>query len=547
MTRAAVRAYNGSRMVARTLWLALVLFVSCGGPIASQDAGRDAAPPADDAARDAGPPPRRDLCDPTLEPGPFPAPDAWEPNRGPGGPARTFDPAELYVTCAYLDGGERDTTDHHNLVTMFDGYLLMPWAPEWGRGGLTFWDVSDPCAPRVVGSGYSDTMRETHAIGFSTFEGRWAVVDQVGRLLTLGGAGIQFWDISDPAAPVAVADLEIPEAAYPDSYARVPLSVFWQVPYAYVGGADLGVHIVDAADPRRPVYLSTYRFDPILRVGQVQVIGNLLIATAAEGARTVLLDVSDPEHPEPIPGGDFLAHDAEGVPREAYFTNFASGFVYYARKDAGGGLIVYDVRDPSRPTYAGSIASDGNGGYVFLHEGYAFVGQGSFAAIYDAHDPSSITEVARLHLQGDLDTITPIGNVAVLSVDDDAAPDQGSSVVPWQTEPDARGPVVGWTWPVDGATDLRTTSRLGVAFDEMVDPRSAFEGSVRLYRAGGDPDAGRVPAIVSAQETIVNVHPRCPLEPNTDYVLEVVAGGIVDFNGNAVAETTTVTFRTGPE
>lgn len=510
-----------------------------------EDGGRDGGSPPADAGTDAGPP-RRDLCDPALEPGPFPAPDAWEPNRGPGGPARTFEESELYVSCAFLDGGERDTTDHHNLVTMFDGYLLMPWAPEWGGGGLTFWDVSDPCAPVVIGSGFSQQMRETHAIGFSTFEGRWAVVDQLGLALAIGRAGIQFWDVSDPSAPVAVADVEIPEAGYPDSYARVPLSVFWQVPYAYVGGADLGVHIVDAADPRRPRYLSTYRFDPILRVGQVQAIGNLLIATAAEGARTVLLDISDPEHPEPIAGGDFLAVDSEGVPREAYFTNFASGFVYYARKSSGGGLMIHDVRDPTRPAHVGAIRTDGSGGYVFPHEGYAFVGQGSFAAIYDARDPSSITEVARLGLVGDLDTATPIGNVVVLSVDDGAEPDQGSAIAPWQTEPDARGPVVGWTWPVDGATDLRTSSRLGVAFDEMVDARSAFEGSVRLYRAG-DPDAGRVPAIVSAQEAIVNVHPRCPLEPNTDYVLEVMAGGVVDFSGNAVAETTRVTFRTGPE
>ncbi len=529
-------------MGGRWLGLALLVLAACDGPQLIVDAGSDSGPPP----RDAGPPPR-DLCDPTLDPGPFPAPDAWEPNRGPGAPATTFEASELYVNCAYLDGGEQDTTDHHNLVTMFDGYLLMPWAPEWGAGGLTFWDISDPCDPVVVGSGFSQHMRETHAIGFSTFEGRWAVVDQLGLALAIGRAGIQFWDVSDPTAPVAVADVEIPEAGYPDSYARVPLSVFWQVPYAYVGGADLGVHIVDAADPLHPRYVSTYRFDPVLRVGQVQVIGNLLVATAAEGARTVLLDVSDPIHPEPIAGGDFLAHDEDGMPREAYFTNFASGHVYYARKDGGGGLMIYDVRDPTRPTQLGALSSDGNGGYVFPHEGFAFVGQGSFAAIYDARDPSSITEVARMSLVGDLDTASPIGNVAVLSVDDAAEPDRGSAIVPWRSEPDARGPVVGWTWPADGASDLRTTSRLGVAFDERVDARSAFEGSVRLYRAGDDPDAGRVPAIVSAQETIVNVHPRCPLEPSTDYVLEVVAGGVVDFNGNAVAETTRVTFRTGPE
>jgi hypothetical protein len=527
---------------------ALLALVGCDGSSDALDAGRsDSGRRRRDAGTDAGPAPRVDLCDPSEPTEPFPAPDAWGANRGPGGPRVTFTPEQIYETCTYLDGGELDTTDHHNLVTMFDGYLLMPWAPEWGGGGLTFWDFADPCRPVVIGTGFSPTMRETHAIGFSTFQGRWAVVDQVGALLQPGRTGIQIWDIADPTAPTAVADLELPEVSYPDAYARVTLSVFWQVPYIYTGSSDLGIHIVDASDPRRPRYVGNYRFDPILRVGQVQAIGNLLIATAAEGPGTALLDISDPENPVPIAGGEFLAADRTGTPREAYFTNFVGGFLYYARKSAGGGLIVYDVRDPSRPTFAGDIASNGNGGYVFVHEGLAFVGESSFAAIYDARDLTNITEVTRLDLVGDLDTITPIGNVAVLSVDDEAIPDQGSSVVPYQAEPDARPPVVAWTWPTDGATELRTTSRLGVAFDEFVDARSAFEGSVRLYRAGMDPDAGRVATIVSAQESIVNVHPRCPLEPDTEYVLEVMAGGVIDFNGNAVAETTRVTFRTGPE
>jgi hypothetical protein len=38
----------------------------------------------------------------------------------------------------------------------------------------------------------------------------------------------------------------------------------------------------------------------------------------------------------------------------------------------------------------------------------------------------------KLNLAGDLDTVTPIGNVAVLSVDDKADKDRGSIVVPWQ-------------------------------------------------------------------------------------------------------------------
>src|SRR6185436_4863889 len=110
-----------------------------------------------------------------------------------------------------------------------------------------------------------------------------------------------------------------------------------------------------------------------------------------------------------------------------------------------------------------------------------------------------------IDLTGDLDTAVPIGNVVVLSVDESADDDRASSVIPYAAEPDRAAPRAMWTWPVDGATDLRTTSRLGIAFDEAVDVLSAFEGSVRLYRSGGDPNDGRVPAIVSAQDSIVNV------------------------------------------
>lgn len=526
------------------LTLAVLLAAACDDTAPPEDAG-PTEPDAGPMDPDAGPEPI-ELCDPSLDPGPFPAPDAWE-NTGPGGPNASFTADQLHEHCAYLDGGELDTTDHHNLVVMYDGYLLMPWAPEYGSGGLTFWDFTDPCGPEVVGTGHSMTMRESHSIGFSSIGGRWAVVDQL-TLALVGGGGVQFWDVSDPTAPEAVADLELPGFVYPDAYARVTLSVFWQAPYVFAGGADNGVYVIDATDPRNPRFVDQYVFDPILRVGQVQVVGNVLIATAAEGARTALLDVSDPTAPQPIPGGDFLAHDADDRTREAYFTNVVGSHVFYANKDGGGGLVVFDISDPESPTFAGSHISDGNGGYVFAQHDRAFVGESSFAAIYDISDLSNITEVTRLDLEGDLDTATPIGNVVVLSVDDEAMPDQGSAVAPFATEPDATPPSVGWIWPADGATELRTTSRFGVSFDEMVDVNSAHEGSVRLYRSdAASPDEGRVPAVVSAQEAIVNVHPRCALEPNTQYTLEVVAGGVADFSGNAVAETTTITFETGPE
>lgn len=469
--------------------------------------------------------------------------DAPLSNSGPGAPQVTFDAEQLMQRCAFLDGGEEDVYDHHNLLSMYDGYLLMPWAPEWGGGGLTLWDVSDPCDPIVVGSGTSDRMRETHAIGYAFEGGQWAVTNYIGGF---DEGGAQFWDLSDSSAPIEVSTLHLDGFFYPDAYARVTLSVFWQDPYVFAGGSDNGVYVIDAGDPRSPELVQQLIFEPIMRVGQVQAVGNLLIVTEAEGARTVLLDISDPTDPRPIAGGDFLIHDGEGTTREAYFSNLGGGYVYYARKDGGGGIIIYDVHDPGAPAYVGDVSSEGNGGYVFIKDDLAFVGESSFAAIYDISDPTSPTPVSDAFLlQGDLDTMTPISNFVVLSVDDEANRDEGSAIVPFEAEPDTQGPRVTWAWPSDGAEALPISSRFGVTFSEMVDPKSAHVNSVRLYRADEGPGQGGVAARISVQENVVNLVPSCDLEPDTTYTLEVSAGGVTDFSGNPVEATFQAQLTTG--
>lgn len=542
------------------MFVVLLLSISCGpAPAAMDDGGvdgdvngpRDSGPLiVRDAGLDAGPAPRVPTCIPGAPaPGPYPAADAFPAPHGPGLGVVDTTVHPVGTNCAFLDPGELDVTDHHNLAVMFDGYLLLPWAPESGGGGLTFFDVSDPCSPTIAGSGYSRTMRETHAIGFSNYGGTFAVVDQMTRLGPHGG--IQFWDVSDPSAPVAIADLETPHFFWPDSYARPTLSVFWQSPYVFVGATDTGIHVVDAADPHHPSFVTTYTFEPVLRVGQVQAVGNLLVVSAAEGARTVLLDISDPDHPQPIPGGDFNAVDSTGEARDAYFSTTSGGYVFYARKESGGGLVVMDIHDPTRPVYAADYASDGNGGYVFLHEGRAFVGESNVARVYDVSDlfdadPERVipAPIQELDLAGDLDFVAPVGQLAHLSVDEMATPNQGSSLAPWSAEPDRNAPVATWAWPAPGAT-VPVGSRFGVTFDEMIDVQSAWVGSVRLYRAdAATPDEGRVAGIVSVQETIVNFVPLCPLEPGVEYVLEIPAGGLRDVSGNAIATTVTHRFHT---
>jgi hypothetical protein len=278
----------------------------------------------------------------------------------------------------------------------------------------------------------------------------------------------------------------------------------------------------------------------------VQAIGTLLVVTAAEGSRTLLLDISDPVAPQPIAGGDFRVTDGGGTERDAYFTNVAGGYIWYARKEAGGGFIAVDIRDPARPAFAGDRRSDGEGGYVFVQEPYVFVGNSRSADIYQVGDMARPTLLGSLELTGDLDTITPIGNVVVLSVDDEADEDKASAIAPWRTAPDTVAPRVTWSWPPDGAT-IGRRARFGVTTSELVEPRSAWEGSVRLYRTGYDPGLGRVPATIAVQDHIVQLVPQCRLEPDTEYTLELPAGGLHDATGNALAAPWTATFRTGAD
>lgn len=473
----------------------------------------------------------------------YPDPADHPPNTGPGGPAVGFDPGDLYVACAYLDGGTGDI-DHHNLVVMFDGYLMMPWSPEFGGGGLSFFDVSDPCQPQILSSTPNQDMRETHAMGVASIGDRWYAVTAAKDFgLDLDG-GILVWDVTNVAAPMEVAHLNVPGHFYPDAYARVVLSAAWQAPYVYVGGADNGIYIVDASDPADPQLVGQHAFEPTLRVGQVNVIGNVLVATAAEGPRTVLLDISVPTAPQPIAGGDFDIVDSTGMIRESYFSNVGGGYVYYAIKNGNGGLLVQDIRDPGAPVLAGHYDSGGNGGYVFAKDELVFVGESTFAGIYDMTDPAAITQVTTLSLTGDLDTATPIGNVVVLSVDDESDPNQASALVPYATEVDTRPPRATWVVPADGTTGLPVSSRVGLTFSEMVDPKSVWRGSVRLYSTGPDGEIEPVEGLVSVQENVVNFSPTTPLWPATTYTFEVPAGGVADYNGNRIEEPLTVSFTT---
>lgn len=480
-----------------------------------------------------------------AEPYEFPAPDDWGELTGPGGPAVSFGDDALLASCSYLDGSELDQ-DHHNLVVMHDGYLVLPWAPEWSDGGLSFFEFDDPCAPVKVGEAFSDELRESHTMGFvARGERTYTALDYHGGLIDGEFAGgVQIWDVTDATAPAVVSSLALPGYVYPDAYARVSLATSWQGDFIWVSGCDNGFWVVDASDPHEPRLAHQYTFDPPLRVGAVHLIGDLAMVSGAEGARTVLMDASDPLAPVPFAGGEFEVSDGTGEVRDYYFANLGGEYALFARKESGGGFIAYDISDPSAPTWASEFTnSDGNGGYVFRQHDTLFVGESNFAGIYDFSDRDAPVELGRGLLTGDLDTATPVGNVVILAVDEDAVPDQASAVVPWTAEPDSRPPRVELHRPPDGALWVARSSSVGLSFDEMVELRSVFEGSFRV----SDEQGQRVEGSFGVQENVVHFTPTEPLAENSTYLVTVPAGGIVDLNGNATDEELSFRFSTGGE
>ena len=91
---------------------------------------------------------------------------------------------------------------------------------------------------------------------------------------------------------------------------------------------------------------------------------------------------------------------------------------------------------------------------------------------------------------------------------------------------------IGYLWSAIGARRN---------FDEMIEPVSAFAGSFQVWD-----DAGTIlEGTFNVAENVVNFTPATPLEADTAYNVRIPANGLVDYNGNPVAEDFVFRFSTG--
>ena len=112
--------------------------------------------------------------------------------------------------------------------------------------------------------------------------------------------------------------------------------------------------------------------------------------------------------------------------------------------------------------------------------------------------------------------------------------------MPWRTDVDIDGPIPLYITPQDGTQNVPLSSRIGISFNEMIEPTSIFPGSVRLL----DGDGMAVEGWASAQENVAYFTPKIPLKENTTYTVQIMQDGARDVNNNPIAETYTTTFQT---
>jgi DNA-binding beta-propeller fold protein YncE len=442
-------------------------------------------------------------------------------SAGPGLPNLSYSSAEVFKPLSIIKNSVGGSARGEGTVQMVEGYLFVPFGRDSGAagGGFAFYDISNPRSPVKVSQRDVNALREPHGFGFSTsFGGHIAVMQAIN--------GIQFWDFANPLSPVLLKSMVLPDIAESD-YDLGAWWAFWQAPYVYVGGSGNGLYIVDASDPRNPVFVKRVPTSTWggFRVGPTFAVGNLLVMTNMDQSGLATMDISDPVNPRLLAATTSLAGQYSGIVN--------GNRIITAGTD--NRLHVYDISNPSTITQTVQSADlGGKGGYVSVQDGYAHGGFSTQYAKIDLASGAIVGTGTSGITDRDEDFGTVFGNLVLIGNDHG----QGSALVPHQTTPDTTGPSVNMVSPKNNATGQAPTSRVGITLTDHVDLRSVNSSSFIVRPVGGN----ALPGKYSGQSGVLNFWPDQPLAAGTTYEVVVPAGGLRDDAGNSVPTTFTSRF-----
>jgi hypothetical protein len=410
-----------------------------------------------------------------------------------------------------------------------------------GNEDFYFYDVSNATSPKQLSKMSTPNRRvggeaESHTISFARAGNTFYMV-------TLGGTGIDTWDVTSVTAPKHLAQLKISNINYGD-YTEAVWGVSWQGQYIYVGATNNGLKVVDASDPANlkiAAEVPTSSFGGV-SAGPVDAIGNVLVVmTPKESSGIATLDISNPTAPTR------LASLTTGT--KSYITQFHRHYAVML-----GPIRVWDVLTNPKNIGSGTspIASFNNeyAEYSVFSDDYLFIGHarqeiGNLPGCSKItfSDPRSMKVVDRVY--GRLDTtynddqfVLPMGNLVVLT--DDQSPYRGWVIGVHQTAPDTVAPVVDTVIPGNASTGNSTKSRVGVTFSDNIDLATVNGASFIVRPMGGQALPGRY----GVRMSVANFDPDQDLQPGTTYEVVLPKGGIADYVGNTLTAEFKSTFTT---
>lgn len=273
------------------------------------------------------------------------------------------------------------------------------------EGHLTTLDVSDPAHPVRVSDvelpGAVHDVRVANDFAYVTTLGSCEQLDWDCRV------ALRILDVSNPGAPFEIGAYEWPQIAQMPWNASITVADN----AIYVADASTGLLVLDVSDPTAPVEVSRYEG----LAWDVEMTGNYAHAIYSrddwDHGYWQVLDVSVPTAPVEVGSYDISDNDWSSGADVAVLGDY--GYV----ADGRHGLRILDISNPVAPFRVGSYDApkdaDGLGAivHVAVADGYVYVDSyyagTSILRVLDVSDPIALSEV------GSYDIPSPVWDVAV--------------------------------------------------------------------------------------------------------------------------------------
>jgi hypothetical protein len=268
-------------------------------------------------------------------------------------------------------------------------------------------------------------------------------------------------------------------------------------------------------------------------------VGNLLFAIPINNDRgfgsMASFDASDP--------GNIKLLDVITDPSIRYYTE-----QYHIYRDnilflnGEGGISGFSFKDPTnlRKNYDLRLGSGVR--YLGVKDNYLFGYNGWDGFKYDM-EARQLAQKIVLPLNRHFEDMFPLPFGHLVASTSNSQGGGGGEIVIYahQSGLDTSGPYVAYINPSNNQTNVSTKARIGVIIHEALEPSTVSDTTMIVRPLGGQPIKGMVSFYHNGTLTF---GPHTPLQPNTTYQVELVAGGIRDVAGNGMVRFTSV-FSTG--